>query len=309
MMIKVINLIFFTLIIFSPPSYSSERTVGLWSMMLWFNDGDYKPWNQYVRYHPVDGIYNSWDEKHVDSLIKNADSMGVDYLILDNTNGAFRHGGNFDKTIQIVLQRIKYHKSNLKISIAIGWGVWREKNFQYLQDEIAYIEKYFNDPQYFQVEDKPLLVLYINPEDSLYSISKDPKFKRYIDKNDTYGFRNYFSSYAVRYASGEDNWLNDTFGLYGWKFGPDKKYSSTLGVIPGWNRSHNELTGSTPTEREGSDFYIKSWEAAISKGPNNIVITSWDDFAEETFIAPTLEYGDLYVDITRKYIKIYKEMN
>ena len=277
--------------------------------MLWFNDETYKPWDQYVRYHPVDGIYDSWDESHIDSLIKNAEAMGVDYLILDNTNGAFRHGGNFDKTIKAVLQRIKHHKSNLKVSIAIGWGVWKEKSFQYLQDEIAYIEKYFNDPYYFQLDGKPLLVLYINPEDSIYSISKDPNFKKYIDEKDGYGFRNYFSKYTVRYASGADNWLDDPFGLYGWKFGREKKYFSTLGVMPGWNRSHNELTGSTPAEREGGNFFIQSWEAAISKRPNNIVITSWDDFAEETFIAPTMEYGDMYVNISKKYIKIFKEMN
>lgn len=308
MIIRLLNLIFLCLIFFSIPSHSNEKTVGLWTMMLWFNDGNYKPGDQYVRYHPANGSYNSWDVQHIELLIKNAEDMDVDYLILDKTNGAFRHGGNFDKTIKAVLQRIKYHKSNLKVSIAIGSGIWRENNLQYLQDEIVYIEKYFKDPQYFYVDGKPLLILYINPEYSIYSASKDSTLKVYMDKNDSYGFRNYFSSYTVRYASGADDWLNDQFSLYGWKFGLQKRYFPTLGVMPGWNRFHNELTGSTPTERENGDFFIQSWEAALSKNPNNIVITSWDDFAEETFIAPTLEYGDLYVNISRKYIKIFKEM-
>ena len=286
-----------------------KKTVGLWSLMLWFNDGEYRPWEMYVRYFPVDGVYNSYDIAHIDKLINSADDLGVDYLILDNTNGAFRHDGRFNKTIELVAERIKFHKSQLKISIAIGYGIYEKKDFQYHLKEIDYIKKYFNDDSYYHVNGKPLLIFYINPQDLITNITKDPKFQKYISKNDGYGYRNFFTQYTVRYASGADDWLYDSFGLYGWKFGLNKKSFSTVGVMPGWNRSHNELTGSTPTEREDGKFFIKSWEAALSKRPNNIVITSWDDFAEETFIAPTLEYGNLYFDISKKYIKIFKETN
>lgn len=295
------------LFIWTPTAYSSTKTIGLWTMMLWFEDGDYKPWEQYVRYHPVGGTYNSWDITHIDELIKNADDLGVDYLILDNTNGAFRHDGRFDRTIDAVIERIKFNKSNLKVSIAIGWGIWKEKNFKYLLDEIAYIDKYFSDPSYFNIDGKPLLVLYINPEDSIVKITNNPDFIVHIDRNDKYGYRNFFSSYAVRYASGASDWLEDYYGLYGWQFkGNSNKGYGTLGVMPGWNRSHNELTGSTPVERNGSDFYTNSWNHVISQNPQNIVITSYDDWAEETFIAPTLEYGNIFLEITKDMIKKYK---
>ena len=288
-----------------------KKTVGLWSLMLWFNDGDYRPWEMYVRYFPVGGIYNSYDVAHIDKLINSADDLGVDYLILDNTNGAFRHDGRFNKTISLITERIKFHKSQLKISIAIGYGIYEKKDFQYHLNEIDYIKKYFNDESYYQVNGKPLLILYINPQDKITNITKDPKFGKYISTDDRYGYRNFFTDYTIRYASGANDWLNDPQGLYGWQFkkkegrGGNRSYP-TMGVMPGWNRSHNQLTGSKPVERNGGKFYRESWMNVIRQSPANVIVTSWDDWAEETAIAPSIEWGNTYYDITKNMIKKYK---
>jgi hypothetical protein len=294
------------LFIWVQAAHSLEKTVGLWSSLLWFNDRDYRPWEQYVRYFPTEGIYNSYDVTHIDRLIKQADDIGIDYLILDNTNGAFRNHEN-DRTIKLILQRLKFHRSNLKISIAIGFGIYQMKDFKYFLREIAHIKKYLDDKAYFREDNKPLLILYINPQDTILQISKSSKFRRYIDANDKYGYRNFFSEYSIRYASGANDWLEDSYGLYGWQFKWTEHSYPTMGVMPGWNRSHNQLIGSSaPIERNGSDFYSRSWMNVIGKNPKNVVITSWDDWAEETAIAPSQEWGNIYYDITKKMIRYYK---
>lgn len=102
--------------------------------------------------------------------------------------------------------------------------------------------------------------------------------------------------------------MEDPYGLYGWQFkgvGGTRPYP-TMGVMPGWNRSHNQLTGSKPVERNGSKFYTESWMNVIKKSPANVIVTSWDDWAEETAIAPSVEWGNTYYDITKNMIKKYK---
>jgi hypothetical protein len=45
----------------------------------------------------------------------------------------------------------------------------------------------------------------------------------------------------------------------------------------------------------------------IENKPNNVVITSWDDWAEETAIDNTTEWNSMYYNITKRMIKRYKE--
>ena len=53
----------------------------------------------------------------------------------------------------------------------------------------------------------------------------------------------------------------------------------------------------------------EEWEYVLSHAPQNVVITSWDDWAEETAIAPATDWGDLYFDLTKHYIGLYKSLD
>ncbi|MBI5469896.1 hypothetical protein HY968_01045 [Candidatus Kaiserbacteria bacterium] len=75
-------------------------------------------------------------------------------------------------------------------------------------------------------------------------------------------------------------------GFWGWvqKF-PQPTSGETVGVMPGWDRKHlGEAT--TPIDRENGALYIREWLRAISLHPKNIIISSWNDFGEETAIEP-----------------------
>jgi len=293
---------------FSMDSYS--RSVGMWNLMLWFNDGDYRPWEQNVRLTPLNQkIYNSYDYSNVLYTLNMAESMGVDYLILDDTNGVFRHNGNFDKTIKAYLRIIKQKKFKIKISIATGYEIYEKHDFTLFNKSINHLSRYFKDSSYYEVDGKPLIILYVNPNNSsIYDISQQPSNNKFISNDDKFGYRNYLKKYSIRYASGQNDWISDIYGVYGWKCKSNSTYASTMCVMPGWNRSHNQLTGSASVNRGDGDYYKHSWNNILEKMPENLVITSWDDWAEETAIAPTVEWGNTYIEITKDFISKFKKL-
>lgn len=243
--------IFFVLLIFltylgtsvNADTEVQGRKVGMWVLMLWFNDGDYTPWKSYVRLHPKKERYTSSDIDFIDYTIQSAVDMGVDYLILDNTNGVFRHNGKFDQIIKLYIERVKYLKVNLKISIAIGWSVYQKLDLKLFKKSVAHLEQYFNDPVYYDLKGKPLLTIYVNPTSTIATLEGCIECSHLINESDAFGFRNYLKDIAVRYASGSDKWIKDKYGVYGWKYEYPQAIGPTMGVMPGWDRSHNELTG------------------------------------------------------------------
>jgi hypothetical protein len=296
----------------------TSRTVGMWVEMLWFDDDaiDYHPWPQYTRLTPEFGQYNSYDFDFIYYTLRNAEGLGVDYLILDDTNGVFREGA-FDLTIQNYLTAIKLTHSPIKIAIATGAEIWAFQDWQQFLSSVNHLEQYFSDPAYYQVDGKPMLVLYISSADPMCSImfaadavnTESECVAKYASESDPMGYRTYFRDLSLRYAS-SDPWFYDELGIYGWRFlYPQILNANTMGVMPGWSRSHNGLTtGGPAVERDDGTYYSESWEYVLNHPPQNLVITAWDDWAEETAIAPATAWGTLYLDLTRNYISLYKSI-
>ncbi len=59
-------------------------------------------------------------------------------------------------------------------------------------------------------------------------------------------------------------------------------------------------------EREGGKFYRRTWEAALETKPDWIVISTWNEWWENTYIEPGEKYGDKYLQITREYALKWK---
>jgi hypothetical protein len=64
--------------------------------------------------------------------------------------------------------------------------------------------------------------------------------------------------------------------------------------------------GGQVQERLDGDFYRSTWDAALASDPDWIFITSWNEWWETTQIEPSETYGDLYLQITREYIDLWK---
>jgi len=77
-------------------------------------------------------------------------------------------------------------------------------------------------------------------------------------------------------------------------------------VMPGWNDLKTGRSSAYVRDRQNGQFYEESWQAAIASRPDWIIITSFNEWIENSYIEPSQNYGNLYLDLTRKWSERFK---
>ena len=62
-----------------------------------------------------------------------------------------------------------------------------------------------------------------------------------------------------------------------------------------------------PVKIDGRSVYDWTWETAIENEADYVLVATWNEFFEGTAIEPTKEYGDFYLQETKRWIKEYKK--
>lgn len=81
------------------------------------------------------------------------------------------------------------------------------------------------------------------------------------------------------------------------------------GARKSWKcRLHQFLSGGRPyvLERNGGQTYESLWKSAIRATPDWILVTSFNEWIEGTEIEPSLEFGNQYISLTRRYVAEFK---
>ena len=76
------------------------------------------------------------------------------------------------------------------------------------------------------------------------------------------------------------------------KLGAPKVYVAT--VMPGYDDRKTGRGNAFAVGREDGAYYARSWQAAIGSAPDWIVITSFNEWPEGTYIEPSQAYGTKY---------------
>jgi hypothetical protein len=88
------------------------------------------------------------------------------------------------------------------------------------------------------------------------------------------------------------------------KLGAPKVYVST--VMPGYNDTKLPRANRFAVSREDGAYYARSWQAAIGAQPDWIIITSFNEFPEGTYIEPSQAYGSMYLDLTARWSAAFR---
>ena len=77
-------------------------------------------------------------------------------------------------------------------------------------------------------------------------------------------------------------------------------------VMPGYNDVAIRPNSGFARGRDDGAYYAQSWQAAIASNPNWVVITSFNEWPEGSYIEPSAAYGDAYIGLTAQFGGQYK---
>lgn len=88
------------------------------------------------------------------------------------------------------------------------------------------------------------------------------------------------------------------------RFGSYKFWVAT--VMPGYNDVRIRPGVGFVQDREGGNYFARSWQAAMASNPNWIVINSFNEWPEGTYIEPSAAFGDQYLALAGQWSGQFK---
>lgn len=86
--------------------------------------------------------------------------------------------------------------------------------------------------------------------------------------------------------------------------GVPKQWVAT--VMPGYNDVKIRPGSGFASDRAGGAYYERAWQAAIASGADWIVINSFNEWPEGSYIEPSVAYGDRFLSLTATGSSLFK---
>lgn len=147
------------------------------------------------------------------------------------------------------------------------------------------------------VDGRPVVVLYA----SAFAKAHDQGCIDYLKS----AFPRQFGG-LVPYVIREASWRVQADNIYAWGGAVRPNFLGVAEIGPGYD--HSAVPGRTPliVPREGGAFYERAWNKTLRHQPHIVVVETWNEFHEGTSIAESREHGRQYIDLTRKYVDLFK---
>lgn len=251
-----------------------DSQVGTWFTVWWTKEGEPTydfHWFKECRLKPVDyGYYASNDEDYLESVFARIKNIGIDFLVLDDTNGHWNDQGLIRRNMLACFDKASRMGDKApQIAIATGDPV-RNADYEGQQKEFdAYYAMKEQYPEvFYQYEGKPFLLMYV----------AGVAGARYDDNQDRF---------TLRYGTGliswqnftEDTTLYTTQGNWGWVWNMQNPGTEVMGAQTGYSKPGMETA---VIKRENGKHYIEQWLDAIKANPKVIILPSYNDHCEET---------------------------
>ncbi len=281
-------------------SLGAQPKIGLWYTAWWTANDNFRHWTNCHRF-PVLGKYSSGDYSTITNHFAQFRDLGIDFLIMDDTNVAGNDGGQINRNIQAWFEFMDKQPENERIPICIGSGgemrmsgaasQTNAANFYYKE----WVEKH--PGSYFKLKGKPLLLL---------------------DTDKNYGPGDFLDDrFTVRWAyNGDNHKAIKERQTWGWgSYEPAPILPECMSIWPGHRFPyHVSNLGQDPLEepRQGGNLYVRMWLRVLKAQPEYVSIADWNNFEEETAIEDSYAWEDqrghcvpkLYTRITRAYSRL-----
>lgn len=272
--------------------------LGMWYTVWWTEDDQYRHWVN-CHHFPTRGRYTSGDPKVITDHFGQFRDLGVDFLIMDDTNAVGNDGGRINDNIRAWFDFMDARPAGERIPICIGGGGEMRGGGRDAQQGAAnfYWQHWAQRPSYFKLNGKPLLL---------------------VDTDDNYGPGAWDDArFSVRWAYNGDNHesmlKNKTWGWGSYE--PAPILAESMSIWPGHRFPQYVVKlGNDPLEepREGGRLYVRMWLRVLKASPQFVTVADWNNYEEDTAIEDSYAWEDsrgyatpnLYTRITRAYSRL-----
>jgi hypothetical protein len=175
-----------------------------------------------------------------------------------------------------------------------------------------------NHPAYLRVDGKPVLFFWrqqrwgaaawqsirdqVDPNHDSIWIAEgiDMSYQSVFDGHHLYSVTWNPPSDVGYTASKFSRWVNDARARYG-----SYRYWVAT-AMPGYNDTRTGRGNAFARGREDGAYYAQTWQAAINSNPDWVIITSFNEWPEGTYIEPSQAYGDRYLGLTAEWAGRFK---
>jgi hypothetical protein len=272
-------------------------------------------------------LYSTETQADVDAEAAQAHAAGIDAFVV-SWQGLEAGNGFNDKRMRIALEAAR--ASGLRICAYTETVVANPRNsgdispdpqtmFEWLAD---LIDRYGQHPAYLRVAGRPVIFTYAA---SLLSSSNwtDVRARLRATGRDPLLIGDFSRSILLEPFDGEYQYTNvfltgDALGdlyrteslrvrTYNLLRDGDRRRLWVAPVTPGFNDS---LLANRPAhyvvDRSNGSVYDEQWRTAIDTGADWVIVTSWNEWWENTEIEPSERYGRAYLERTRVWADAFK---
>lgn len=277
---------------------------------LWYSKEN---WKSLPLVDQPENFYSSSDLNTIQRQIKLAKANGIDGFIT-SWDGV---GTYSDKNFKLFLKQCE----KLNFKTAIYYETLNDKgprSDEEIFNSLKYmIENYGNHPSFIKVLDKPLIFIWasnemdinrwkniftrlkvLNLEATFIGMGYDISNLQIFDGLHQYG--------VILIDDLENEYKILSTIVKNYHLVGEKQKIWTATVQPGYDERKIPNRKGLFKERSKGKYYEKTWKAAVNSNPDLIIITSWNEWWENTHIEPSKFYKNYYLNLTKKYSRLWK---